>query len=111
MHESATLKNVPPDTVEVDEIDDVAVVQAVDDVADRAADDHAEGDADQARTRGGLAKTQPKDDQNDHRHADQQNGLLLPNMPNAPWKLRSYVQFKKCGMTMRLSHGALKSAA
>src|SRR5579862_2479506 len=33
------------------------------------------------------------------------NTALLPKSPKAPWKFRSYVHFKTCGMTKRLSPG------
>src|SRR5215469_17261524 len=77
------VKDVWPNSIEVDEVDDVSVVKTIDDVADRAADDHTERDAYQPRTRGSVAKAIPKQHENDDRHSDEQHGVAAEQSERA----------------------------
>src|SRR5579883_2430542 len=66
------VEDVRPDAIEIDEVDDVPEVHPVDDVADRAAEDHAEGDPHDERIARVLPERKPEDREHDQRHHDQQ---------------------------------------
>src|ERR1700678_950791 len=69
------VEDVRPNSVEVDEIDHVSVMYAIDDIGDRAAGNHAECDANRQRLGGCVAKTVPKQHEDDDRHRDQQHAV------------------------------------
>src|SRR5579871_3271370 len=72
----AEVEDVGPDAVKVDEVDHVAEVEPVDDVADSAADDHAERDAYRPRPRGRIAEAEPEQHEHYDRHSDQHDGVV-----------------------------------
>src|SRR5579884_200043 len=67
------VEDVRPDAVKIDEIDDEAKMQPVDDVTDCAAQNHAERNTHEQRVTRLFAERKPKDEQHDKRHPDQQN--------------------------------------
>src|SRR5579871_2767072 len=77
------VEDVRPNAIEVDEVDHVSVVNAIDDIADRSAHDHSECDANRQRTYGGVTETEPKEHEHDDRHPDQQHGVVAEE-PEGP---------------------------
>src|SRR5579864_4594840 len=70
------VEDIRPDPVKIDEIDHVLIMNAIDDIADRAAENHTERDTDGERAARLIAKREPEDGEHNRRHGDQQRGRI-----------------------------------
>src|SRR5665213_2259626 len=76
-------EEVRPQSVAIDEVDDEPEVEAIGDVADRAADDHAEGDPHEERLVRAILERYPEDGEHDQRHDDEQERVVAEEAERA----------------------------